>query len=111
MIHNENMAKKQVTTEHLAVMVKRGFDDVTNRMTRGFQEVDKKFEGVDKKFDSMGKKLDVVDGRLLHLEASMNTLEHDVAEIRRHFVYHDEFEEALNRIMTIEKRLGIKSPR
>lgn len=97
------MIKKAITTEQLAGMIKKGFDDITGRMAKktdmehGFQET--------------SKRLDVVDGRLLHLEASMTTLQHDVAEIRKHFVYHDEFEDALARIFAIEKKLGIKSPR
>ena len=60
------------------------------------------FEGVDKRFEQ-------VDGRLSHISARMDAMERDVSEIRKHFVYRDEFEDALARIALLEKKLGIKS--
>lgn len=85
------------------MMVKNGFDDVTSHMAKK-ADMDHGFQGVDKKFN-------VVIGRLDHLDARMDTLEHDVADINKHFVYRDEFESALDRILAIEKHLGIRNAR
>ncbi|MEK7664352.1 MAG: hypothetical protein AAB340_02880 [Patescibacteria group bacterium] len=41
------MAKKNITTDQLASMVKRGFDGVD----KSFKEVHKRFDGVEKRFD------------------------------------------------------------
>lgn len=122
-LENVYMAKKKMTIEELS-----------RTMQRGFVRVDKKFEGMDKKFDDfavmvkrgfdqtatkedlkeLAKKDEVnlrfahVTERLDHIDARLAIVEHDVAEIRKHFVYRDEFDEALERIATLEKRAGIK---
>lgn len=95
--YNKTMARKKVTIEDLAVMVKKGFDQTANR-----DEVNKRFEQVDKHFVSIERRLDHVDARLSYVER-------DVAEIRKHFVYRDEFEDALARIRLLEKKVGIQS--
>lgn len=35
---------KKITVEQLAIMVKKGFDEVYERMERGFKEVYQRFE-------------------------------------------------------------------
>lgn len=37
------------------------------------------------------------------------TIERDIAEIRSHFVYRDEFEDLMARVKYLEQKLGIKS--
>ena len=91
--------------ENLARIVAKGFEMVDKR----FEQVDKRFEQVDKRFEQVDKRLDMVDDRLLHIDARLNTIEHDMADIRKHFVYRDEFEDALNRLAVIEKKLSIRS--
>jgi len=68
----------------------------------GFGSIDKRFEQVDKRFDS-------IEIRLAHMDQRLGVVERDVAEIRKHFVYRDEFEDALARISFLEKKLGVKS--
>lgn len=41
------MKRKNVTTNDLANMVKRGFDDVTKEMRSGFKQVDKRFDKIE----------------------------------------------------------------
>lgn len=86
-----------MTIEDLAVMVKRGFDQTANK-----DEVNKRFDDVDKRFIG-------VEHRLDHMSARLGSVERDVAEIRKHFVYRDEFEDALSRLRLVEKKLGIVS--
>ena len=88
------MTKKKTTIDDLAVMVKNGFDDIGNRMADR--------NSVDQRFGVVSKKLEHIDARLAYIER-------DVAEIRKHFVYRDEFEDALARLRLVEKKLGIKS--
>ncbi len=73
-------------------------DEVENLariVARGFGLVDKRFEQV--------------DGKLGHIDARLDTIEHDIADIRKHFVYRDEFEDVLARLSAVEKKLGIRS--
>lgn len=76
-------------------------ENLARIVARGFEGVDKRFEQVDKRFVQVGD-------RLQHIDARLDTLEHDVAEIRKHLVYRDEFEGVLSRLLTIEKKLGIR---
>lgn len=70
---------RNITNNDLAAMVKRGFDDVTNRMAKK-ADVDKQFEVVDKRLG----RLEMEAG---HTNARLSVIERDVAEIRKHFVY------------------------
>src|SRR3989338_7831449 len=76
-------------------------ENLARVVARGFEGIDKRFEQVDKRFER-------VDGHLLHIDARLDTIEHDITEIRKHFVYRDEFEEVLSRLSVIEKKLGIR---
>jgi len=76
-------------------------ENLARVVARGFEGIDKRFEQVDKRFER-------VDGHLLHIDARLDTIEHDITEIRKHFVYRDEFEEVLSRLSVIEKKLGIQ---
>mgnify|MGYP001573726690 CR=1 FL=1 len=53
------MAKKMITIDDLAVMVKRGFDEVTDKMAKKI-EVDRQFFEVNERFDRI-EKLILVD--------------------------------------------------
>ncbi len=109
------MAKKKMTIDDLAVMVKKGFDHVTNTMAdkesvnKRFDEVDKRFDEVDKRFIDVDKRFIGIEHKLDHMSARLGSVERDVAEIRKHFVYRDEFEDALARLRLVEQKLGIKS--
>lgn len=91
------MAKKKVTIENLAVMVKKGFDGV-----------DKKFDGVDKKFDEAQKDRQSIRREMKegfrHINARFDVIESDIKD----FVSRDEFEDVLARLKLIEKTIGLK---
>ncbi len=61
------MAVKKITIEDLAVMVQKGFSDVTEKMAT---KVD-----MDLKFDQINKKVDSIDIRLERVEKKMDNLE------------------------------------
>lgn len=95
------MAKKKTTIDDLAVMVKKGFDHVTNTMASK-EEVNKRFDGVD-------ANIKFLKGEISHLNASMTTVQRNVAEIRKQFVRRDEFDDLFGRVTYLERKLGIKS--
>lgn len=95
---------KKTTLDDLARMVKVGFDETAKQV-----DMDKRFEQVDKRFEVVDKRLGRLEMEASHTNAQLNVIERDVAEIRKHFVYRDEFEDALARILLLEKKVGIKS--
>jgi hypothetical protein len=112
------MAKKKTTIDDLAVMVKKGFDQMVDKATFGvfvddvhkrFGSVDKRFETVEGDIKHIKNEIGHLKNEVGHLNASMTIVQHDIGEIRRHFVYRDEFEDALARIRLLEKKLGLKS--
>ena len=105
------MPKKIITNEKLARMIKRGFDETaTKQELRVFSEnTDKQFKEVDRQFKEVDRQFKEVKSELAYGRAEMAVMSRDVAEIRKHFVYRDEFEDALARILLLEKKLGIKS--
>mgnify|MGYP001587768686 FL=1 len=71
--------------------------------------VNKGFGIIEKRFELMEKRIEELNVQIRHINARLDTIERDIAEIRKHFVYHrDEFEEVLTRILVIEKKLGIQ---
>ncbi len=84
-------------------------ENLARIVARGFEGVEKRFEQVDKRFEQVDKRFERIDGHLLHIDARLDTIEHDIADIRKHFVYRDEFEDVIARISAIEKKLGMKS--
>jgi tetrahydromethanopterin S-methyltransferase subunit G len=92
------MAKTHLTTiEDLARMINEGFK------TMATKEDIRAFEGrVNTRFDS-------VESRLDHLDARVGRIEADVHGLRDEMVHKQEFQDALDRIKYIEKKLGIES--
>ncbi len=101
--------------ENLARITKKGFEEMHAKMDKGFSAVDKRFKAIDKRFElidkgfeEVDKRFDGIDDNFSHVHARLDTLERDVADIRKHFVYRDEFEELDVRVDAVEGRLGIK---
>lgn len=107
------IAKKDLATIKGVVrqVVHGEVENLARIVARGFEGINKRFEQVDKRFEQVDRRLESVEGRLDHVDARLGVIERDIAEIRRHFVYRDEFEDALARIALLEKKLNIKSGR
>lgn len=71
--------------------------------------VAKSFEHVDKRLELIDKKIEQINVEIRHINARLDTIEHDIADIRKHFVYRDEFEDVLMRLSAVEKKLGLRS--
>jgi chromosome segregation ATPase len=89
------MAKKNITTiEGLAELING---------TMASKEDIKALEGqVNTRFDSVESRLDTLDARLGRIEAAVHAL-------RDEMVHRREFEDVLDRVKYLEKKLGIES--
>lgn len=79
-------------------------DEVENLariVAKGFEMVDRRFEQVDQRFEK-------IEGHISHIDARLDTIEHDIVDIKEYVVHRDEFEEALARIVVLEKKMGIR---
>jgi tetrahydromethanopterin S-methyltransferase subunit G len=95
----KNITKKEraprITLEDLALMVKKGFDEVYKVMNKRFDEVDKRFEAVEKRLDAIELHLDTMDKRLDHIEAKLESIDSVV------------FKDHAVRIRRVERKLAI----
>lgn len=91
--------------EGLVRLVAKEFAGVDKR----FELMERRFEQIEKRIEVIERRLELIDAHLMRIDARLDMLEHDVAEIRKHFVYRDEFEDALARLRLVEKKLGIKA--
>lgn len=70
--------------------------------------VNKAFQGVEKHLELIDRQIAKIDGEIRHVNARLDIIEHDIADIRKHFVYRDEFEDVVARLSMVEKKLGIR---
>jgi septation ring formation regulator EzrA len=103
---------KEITIEDLALMVQKGFDEITGKMATK-EQVDKKFELVDKRFQRVDNQLEKVEKRLNDVGHKINqidrrlfSIEEDVAEIKTK--HHNEMD---RRVTLVERKLGIEAGR
>lgn len=86
--------------------IKQEFDNLGRMIKSGFDEVQERFEQVDKRFEQVE---DRMERGFVNVNARLDIIEKDIAEIRRHFVYRDEFEDLTARVKYLETKLGIES--
>ena len=87
------MAKKNVTIDDLAVMVQRGFDEITgdmatkSEMNKRFEQVDKLLDGIESKMVTkaeMNRRFDGLEDRVLagH-QKRIEKLEAEIKDLRK----------------------------
>ena len=84
---------KSITIEDLARMINQGFKTTATK---------EDIRAVNTRFDS-------VESRLDHLDARVGRIEADVHALRDEMVHRQEFQDVLDRVTYIEKKLGIES--
>ena len=89
---------KPTTIDDLARMINAGFTDVTNDIGE-----------VKHDMAEVKQRLDTLDGRVDTLDARLGRIEADVHALRDEMVHRREFEDVLDRVKYIEKKLGIES--
>jgi len=64
------MKKKNITTDDLARMVQKGFDDTSKKIEvdKLFNKVDKRFNDVKNRFVGVNRRFDAIDDRLDRIE-------------------------------------------
>jgi hypothetical protein len=85
--------KQPTTSEDLARMINEGFKSTATK--EDINAVNTRFDGIDSRLDNL-------DARVARIEV-------DVHALRDEMVHRREFEDALDRIAYIEKKLGIES--
>jgi tetrahydromethanopterin S-methyltransferase subunit G len=58
---------------------------------------------------AVNTRFDSVESRLDHLDARVGRIEADVHALRDEMVHRQEFQDVLDRVTSIEKKLGIES--
>jgi hypothetical protein len=92
------MAKTHITTiEDLASMINEGFKTTASK--EDITEVKEEMQAMEGRLTT----------RLDNLDARVGRIEADVHGLRNEMVHKQEFQEALDRITYIEKKLGIES--
>jgi hypothetical protein len=84
---------KSITIEDLARMINEGFKTTATKND---------IRAVNTRFDS-------VESRLDHLDARVGRIEADVHALRDEMVHRQEFQDVLDRVTYLEKKLGIES--
>ena len=95
------MKDKITTIEGLAALI--------NETMASKEDIRALEDRVNTRFDSVESRLDTLDGRLDNLDARAGRIETDVHALRDEMVHRREFEDALDRVKYIEKKLGIES--
>jgi tetrahydromethanopterin S-methyltransferase subunit G len=94
------MAQKNMTIETLAEMINEGFKTTATK---------EDIKAVTTRLDGMDSRLDTLDGRVDTLDARLGRIEADVHALRDEMIHRREFEDVLDRVKYIEKKLGIES--
>jgi tetrahydromethanopterin S-methyltransferase subunit G len=99
----ENTHHNIETLEDLAVLIQRTMASKEDIQGLASKEDIQELEG------RVNTRLDSIDSRLDHLDARVGRIEADVHALRDEMVHRREFEDVLDRIKYIEKKLGIES--
>jgi predicted nuclease with TOPRIM domain len=99
------MAKTNSTTiDDLAKMINEGFKSTASK--EDIHEVKEEMKEMEGRLTT---RLDTLDGRVDTLDARLGRIEADVHALRDEMVHRREFEDVLDRVKYIEKKLGIES--
>jgi archaellum component FlaC len=92
------------TIEDFAMMIQR-----IMASKEDIKEVKEDISGVKEDIKGINTRLDGIDSYLNNLDAWVGRIEADVHVLREEMVHRQEFQDALDRIKYIEKKLGIQS--
>jgi len=91
----KSLPKQSITLEKLD----KNIEDLARITKTGFNEMRKE----------MKEEIGAVQDELRYANSRLTIIEYDIKELKNSFVYREEFEEALNRLELVEKKLGIRS--
>lgn len=89
--------------------VEAAVDTLARIVNKSFLGVEKHLDLIDKRIELLEQRIAKIEVELRHVNARLDTIEHDISDIKKHFVYRDEFDDVLSRLSTVERKLGIRS--
>ena len=95
---------KEHEIETLAEMINEGF-----KTTASKEDITEVKEDMKEMEGRLTTRLDTLDGRVDILDARLGRIEADVHALRDEMIHRREFEDVLDRVTYIEKKLGIES--
>jgi len=84
--------------DNLALMINKGFEQTNERIAK-----------VEERIAKIDLRLAKVEMELSHMNARLSVIESDIADIKKHFVYRNEFEDLMARVKYLETKLGVES--
>jgi regulator of replication initiation timing len=95
--------------EQAFTKMQEGIDKLATMVADGFHAVDKRFEQVDKRFEQVDKRFDLLESEIRELRNEVRSIR---AELERmpdsvEATYGRTMNDLLDRIIVIEKKLGI----
>ena len=97
-VHEEIGSTEKRLEKFVHEVVHSEIENLARIVAKGFTAVDEQFEQVDRRFER-------VDASLANLEAKLDTTRHDVAVIKEHFVYRNELERVVERLVVVERKV------
>ncbi|MDP3935000.1 MAG: hypothetical protein Q8Q46_02185 [Candidatus Giovannonibacteria bacterium] len=90
---------------------KKEFENLAGMVKRGFDAVDKRFDATASKEEmrQLAGEVQHIKGEVQHINATLGVMATDVADIKKHFVYRNEFEDLIARVKYLELKLGVES--
>lgn len=98
---------KETTNDELARMIAKGFEQTASKLD--VQRLDERIDKLDGKVEHLDEKVGHLELRIDHIDATLSVMSRDIADIKKHFVYRDEFEDLMARVKYLETRLGVES--
>jgi septal ring factor EnvC (AmiA/AmiB activator) len=94
------MKNTHIIIDQLAAMINKGFKDTASK---------ENIKEVRDDIKTINTRVDGIDSRLDNLDARVGRIEADIHALRDEMVHRQEFEDVLDRVKYIEKKLGIES--
>lgn len=57
--------------------------------------------------EKLEEKMEIIEEKLIKVDSRLFNIERDISDIRKHFVYRDEFEDLVRRVKYLETKLEI----
>lgn len=120
-IKKQQTKKKEMTLDRLALMMGKGFNEVHDKMDKGFASVDRRFEQVDRRFEDVSAELkgDIAEvrtelkGDIAEVKADVNILKNGIEKFIMFYERQEQeftiMKDEMRRIKIIlEEKLGVK---
>lgn len=101
---------KNITNEHLAEMIQRGFQETSTKkeMEEKFRQIDRRFEQVDERFEQVDEKIKLIVESMDFVRADIHDMKLTLGPlVRTVTAMEDELRNFHLRISRLERKTGI----